>query len=187
MSCKPMLILSLCAAMALPAAASGRNVITPAQIAGAVSDFGMRVSADQVTLMSDVVAMTGSPTLVVHSMEPWGDHRMKVRLGCVTSEECLPFFVAVRLSPENAAQPVPAALGRPSTVTLRTRPDPNSFVLRSGSQAVLLLDGEHIHIRLKVVCLENGAPGQTIRVASKDHRQTYTALVVDSTVVRGSL
>jgi flagella basal body P-ring formation protein FlgA len=44
-----------------------------------------------------------------------------------------------------------------------------------------------VHIRIAVVCLENGAPGQTIRVSSKDRRQTYTAKVIDEAVLRASL
>jgi flagella basal body P-ring formation protein FlgA len=50
-----------------------------------------------------------------------------------------------------------------------------------------LLDGGHVHIRLSVVCLENGDPGQRIRVESKDPHQTFIAEVVDGGVLRGSL
>jgi flagella basal body P-ring formation protein FlgA len=60
-------------------------------------------------------------------------------------------------------------------------------VVRAGSPAVLLIEGDHIHIQIQVVCLENGAPGQTIRASSKDHRQTYTAKVGEDAVLRGKL
>jgi flagella basal body P-ring formation protein FlgA len=59
--------------------------------------------------------------------------------------------------------------------------------MHAGAPATLLLEGARVHIRLAVVCLENGAPGQTIRVASRDHRQTYMAKVVDEEVLRASL
>jgi hypothetical protein len=177
-------VLALSFAMASPvASAAGRAAITPAQIADAINGAGMKISAEQVTLLTDVVAATGSPTLTVESMEPWGDHRMKVRLDCATPEECLPFFVAVSLSNETTATPAQAALNQ----FLAGKQGPKSVVVRAGSPATLLLDGGHVHIRLSVVCLENGAMGQKIRVASKDPRQTYTAQVIDSAVLRGNL
>ena len=124
-------------------------------------------------LLADVVATNSAPKLKVESMERWGDHRMKFRLDCVKSEECLPFFVAVRWSQAEATPPVFA--DHSSTAISLAKPGSNSFIMRAGSPAILLLDGDHIHIQLPVVCLENGALGQTIRVASPDHRQTYTA------------
>jgi hypothetical protein len=174
--------------MALPAAAApGHAAITTTQIAQAISGWGMNVSAQQVTLLTDVVATTSAPALKVESMEPWGDNRMKVRMDCATSQQCLPFFVAVNCNRQNAAQQSAAGLDRPSAAALQPEPASKSFVVRNGSLATLLIDGGHVHIRLLVVCLENGATGQTIRAESKDHQQTYTAQVVDKGVLRGTL
>ena len=63
----------------------------------------------------------------------------------------------------------------------------NDFVIRTGVRATLLLDGGHVHIQLPVVCLENGALGQTIRVTSLNHRQTYMAQVDANRILRGKL
>lgn len=52
---------------------------------------------------------------------------------------------------------------------------------------ILLMDGNHIHIKLSVISLENGSAGQTIRVSSQDRRQVYTAQIVDGTLLRASL
>jgi hypothetical protein len=179
-------VLILLAATALPAmAASGRVSITAEEVATAINAAGMKVSADQVELLTDVVATNSAPALKVESMERWGDHGMKFRLDCVKAKECLPFYVAVQWSQAKATSSVSAE--HSSSAFFAANPDSNSFVVRTGSPAVLLLDGDHIHIRLPVVCLENGALGQTIRVASKDHRQTYTAEVGDNAVLRGKL
>lgn len=178
--------LMLGAAVALPAAAApGRDPITTAQVAAAISGAGMQTSAQQVTLLTNVVATTSVPELKVQSMERWGDHGMKVRLGCANPEECLPFFVAVRGNDTNTA--VSADSDRSSNALARAKQDPKSFVVRSGTPVTLLIDSDRVHIKLSVVCLENGAPGQTIRVASKDHKQTYMAEVVDGSLVRGRL
>lgn len=185
---KSISILALTAAIALRvSAAPGGFAITTAQIAAAIGGAGMTISPQQVTLMSEVVARTSTPTLRVESMKPWGDHRMKVRLNCASSEECLPFLVAVHCSDENTAQLILADSVRSSTAASRPRSGSNSIVLRAGSPAILLLDGDHMHIELSVICLENGAIGQTVRVSSKDHRQTYTAEVVDGSVLKGKL
>jgi hypothetical protein len=172
--------------MALPAvAASGRVAITTEQVATAINAAGMKVSADQIELLTEVVATNSAPALKVESMERWGDHRMKLRLDCVKAQECLPFFVAVQWSQAKATPP--ASAEHSSSALFLAKPDSHSFAVRTGSPAILLLDGDHIHIQLPVVCLENGVIGQTIRVASKDHRQTYTAEVGDNAVLRGRL
>jgi hypothetical protein len=182
----PALIVST--AIALPAApAPAHAAITPAQIAAAVTAAGMKISPEQVTLLTDVVATTASPRLDVESIEPWGDQRMRVRLSCAASEQCLPFIVAVRLSKPDAAQLDNAASDHLLAKASRTATDPTNFAVRAGAQATLLLDGGHVHIRLIVVCLENGAAGQTIRVSSLDHRQSYRAKVVGEAVLRASL
>jgi hypothetical protein len=173
-------------ALACPVAAMGsQNAITTEQVAAAMSNAGLNTSAKQVVLLTDVVASTNAPTLKVESMEHWGDRGMKVRLSCVKPEECLPFFVAIRGGQAQAVPPDVAI--RSSAAILRAESDSNSFVVRVGSRETLLLDGSHIHIQLVVVCLENGAIGQNIRVASLDHKQTYMAEVIGNKVLRGRL
>jgi hypothetical protein len=179
------LILSVLAVPAVAATTHG-EAITATQVAAAINAAGMKVSPQQVTLLADVMARSSTPGLQVESMERWGDGRMTVRLNCSDPSACLPFIVAVRWSPQSTLLPV-AATQRSSAPVSPSRPDVNSMVVRSGTPAILLLDGGRVHIRLSVVCLESGAAGQTIRVASKDHRQTYTAVVVDGSTVRASL
>ena len=190
-------ILMLSLLLALPAlAAPGRNVITTAQVAAAISDMGMTVSAQQITLLSDAATKTSAPSLKVQSVEPWGELRMKVRMGCASLDQCLPFYVAVSRNPHSGANAVslvstvppvspvsPLSAGAVRPVT----PLATHVAVKSGSSAVLLLDSNHVHIQLVVVCLENGAVGQTIRVSSKDRRQTYTAEVCAGGVLKGRL
>jgi hypothetical protein len=177
-------ILILSAAVAWPAvAATGHNAITTQQIAAAINSAGIKVSADQVVLLTDVTATTNDPALKVESMERWGDRRLRVRLNCAKEGECLPFFVAVNWSEAEAGRLAVADLS--SSAISKT--GPNAYVVRAGSPAILLIEGDHIHIQIQVVCLENGAAGQTIRATSKDHRQTYTAKVGEDAVLRGKL
>lgn len=175
----------LSATLAVPEAVAAQNAITAVQVAAAMSSVGLNTSAKQIVLLSDVVASTSDPSLKVESMEQWGDHGMKARLSCVKSDECLPFFVAIRGSQAQAA--TPSVADRASSTVVRPKSDSNSFLVRTGSRETLLLEGGHVHIQLSVICLENGSLGQIIRVASLDHRQTYTAEVSANKMLRGRL
>ncbi len=177
--------MALCAAMAFPVAAAANPIaITEAQVADVLSEAGIKVSARQVTLLSEVVASKSNPALRVESMERWGDHRMRVRLACDSNTECLPFVVAVNWGGNDAMPSGPtsaATAGSPAKTGSR------AFVVHAGSPAILLLDGDHVHIQLPVTCLENGAAGQTVRVVSKDQRRTYSAQVFSESVLKGRL
>jgi hypothetical protein len=177
--------MALCAAMALPAVAAppSANAITAEFIADTLNAAGMKVSARQVTLLADVVASTSKPALRVESMERWGDHRMKVRLACDSNTECLPFLVAVNWSGDDA-MPVRSSS---SAAISPAKSASDSIVVHAGAPAILLLDGDHVHIQLPVFCLESGAAGQTVRVVSKEQRKTFTAQVFSESVLKGRL
>jgi len=172
------------AAAALPAAAANtRAAISTAQVAAAISSAGIKIAADQVTLLADVAAVTPDPTLMVESMERWGDHRTKVRMSCANAE-CVPFYVTVQWE---QAEPAAAAFGgRAATTAVPAKPAAGAVVLRAGVTATLLLESDHVHIRIPVVCLESGTSGQTIRVATPDRRQTFMAQVGDPALRKGT-
>jgi hypothetical protein len=71
------------------------------------------------------------------------------------------------ISTMRAGQTAVAHSDQPSGLRFANEPDPQTFVVRAGSRAILLLDGGHVHVRLNVVCLENGAAGQRIRVEAR--------------------
>jgi hypothetical protein len=181
-------VASLLAAMDLSAAAaSGHVSITADQVAAAISASAMAVSPEQVTLLTEVVSKTNAPALKVQSIEPWGSHRIKVRIACADQEECLPFYVAVHFAEDNGAKPVTRISSETSSLNSPAGQSPQTDVVRAGSRAILLIDNGHVHVRLNVVCLENGAAGQRIRVECKDPKQTFIAKVISGGVMRGSL
>lgn len=174
--------------MALPTFAASRSIpIRTEVIASALTGIGIQVLPEQVTLMTDVVATTNAPRLSIRSMEKASDHRIIVRLECAMPEECLPFFVSIHPEEENGEQQSSskAAAPLPSVPVFNSRS--KTFAIRSGTPATLQLDSDHVHIRISVICLENGAAGQRIRVTSPDHRQAYTAEVIDGALLKGKL
>ncbi|MGA8939015.1 MAG: hypothetical protein WB439_07615 [Acidobacteriaceae bacterium] len=177
----------LLALMTLPATAMpGREDITSSEVASAIGAAGLRVLPMQVTLLSDVYAKTNVPTLKVESMEPWGIHRLRVRLDCARQQECLPFYVAVGLIRTQDVRTVTQTFEHASPRPERDTQARAQAVMRAGTAAVLLLEGTHIRIQLAVTCLEGGNVGQAIRVVDKG-RHTYLAQICSDGFLRGKL
>jgi hypothetical protein len=186
MRLSPILAFALCAAPAVPVmAAPGRYAITTEQIAAAISSSGMPVTSEQVTLPANLVASTPDPALKLKSLDRAGDNRMYARVECANAGQCLPFIVSLKLDLRMTA--VPVALSSPGRSAASTQTQPVPPVVRAGSPATLQLEGSHVHITLSVVCLENGAAGQTIRAASHDRKQVYTVQVLREGLLEGRL
>lgn len=167
------------------AAAVGRYPITNAQVSAAIDSTGTPVTPEQVTLLSDVVSSTPAPQLRIQTVERTNNEQLMVRVACETPEQCLPFMVTLHANLETAAHL--QGLYASTSPSRMTAAAPGQVVIRNGAQAVLLLDGKHVHIKIPVITLENGSIGQRIRVAEKDSRLTYMAVVVNSGVLQGRL
>jgi hypothetical protein len=187
---KPILWSIALAGAVLPAlaATSEHYPISTSDVAAAISASGMAVAPEQITFLTEVVATRPAPALKVRSVERIGSERLSARMECIESDQCLPFFVAIRTDGQNTKQS--AAI---SAMISRAGIAPRAAaVVRAGATVNLFLDGQHVHIRIPVKCLESGAPGQAIRVQSirvddKSDRLVYTAQVVDGLTVRGRL
>jgi len=171
--------------VATPAlAASGRYAIAPEKIVGAMAAIGMQISPAQLTMLSDAVAATSEPQLRVQSVERWPGDKVVVRVDCASREQCLPFFVSVRLGSAAPTQIATANLTISTEPSVRSAP---AMAVHAGSPATLYIEGDHIHISVAVKCLQSGAVGQTIRAEGPDHQQTYTAQVAGNGVLKGRL
>ena len=176
------------AALTRPAyAASEHFAIRAESIAAAISDMGTQVLPEQVTFLTDVVAARSEPRLRVRSMEKSNDHRMTIRMECENSEECLPFYVGLRLSASNESLLAASVARIQPRANLVNNGYSKTVTVRKGATATLLLDSDRVHIRFPVGCLENGVPGQKIRVTGVDRRQVYMAEVIDGTLLKGRL
>ncbi len=172
-------------AVALPAlAASAHYAIRPERVAGAMAGMGMQVSPSQLSMLTDAVATTADPQLKVDSVQRWPGDRVMVRIECANREECLPFFVSVRMGSSDSDQ---QAMANVAMTADRNNRRPAAMAVRAGAPATLYLDGDHIHIRVAVVCLQSGAVGQTIRAEGPDHQRTYMAQVAGDGVLKGRL
>ncbi|MGA8111715.1 MAG: hypothetical protein WBD46_17525 [Acidobacteriaceae bacterium] len=184
---RPVLFATIAVAVSLPGLAATRANVTPAEVAGAINRFGIPISPQQVVLLSDIVAASAHPALRVESVQRWDDRQLMARLSCANPGECVPFFVALRLDPQTQTQISAQASAPLSAAMSPERMALQPPMVRAGTPATLLLDGDHVHIRLTVICLQNGAAGQTIRATDKERRIFYTAQVADHGLLKGRL
>jgi len=185
MRIKPILLSIGLAGAVLPvmAATPGHFPISTDNVAATISASGMAVAPEQITFLTEVVASKPAPALKLRSVEKIGSGRLSARMECIASDECLPFFVAIQTGQESEQQ-IAAISARYSPAGTAPRA---AAVVRAGTIVNFFLDGEHMHIRIPVTCLESGAPGQSIRVEDKSHRLFFTAQVVNGSAVRGRL
>jgi hypothetical protein len=167
-------------------AATEHYAISTDIVAAAIGGIGVAVAPEQVTLLTDVVATKPAPVLKVRSVEKMDNERLVARMECESHDECLPFYVSIRVGQGSKAHGA-LVLASLSAADLAPRSNAKSIVLRAGSVTTLQLDGDHIQIRLPVICLESGSPGKTVRATDKNHRVVYSALVIDGSLLKGRL
>jgi hypothetical protein len=177
------------AASALSQAPAKRFPITSGAIIAAMEQRQLPVNGVQVRLAAPITASVAEPALDIHSLMPGDKHSAQLLVGCRNSAECLPFYVSVSWPVEVDVATLHNSLvhetenGRDAAV--RAVPAEAS-ALRAGSPATLLLDGDRVHVTLRVVCLESAEPGEKVRVTTPDRRQQYVASVIAPGVLKGT-
>jgi hypothetical protein len=168
----------------------GPFAITSHQVAQALSANGIQIEDQQISLLAKVVSTEPAPLLDVLSVQP-DEHqpsakdreaRSLVKLACRLPASCLPFYSLVSWPEGTAPRTLGAALDAPGAVLKAHL----GITMRAGAHATLVMNDGRSHIQVAVVSLESGATGQTIRVASPDHKQTYLAEVVSPNLLKGN-
>ena len=158
-----------------------RYAVTTATVAEALNRAGARVEERDVVLMANVVASTPNPLLRLRSFEEKDGHSVVARFDCESTHECLPFLVTVLVDSRATAVKTKTPL------LPRISPLNSPVLFRAGSTTTLQLDGEHVHITLPVICLENGIQGKIIRVTDRNRRMVYRAEVVNDGLLKARL
>jgi hypothetical protein len=160
-----------------------RTALSAHRVADAMELAGVVVNPDQIEFLSGKSNLEENTTLRVLSVthSPAGDSKVKLR--CRDNRECLPFYVLVHgLDRMNLDGPqVHTVPAMPAVAASSTS------VVRGGDRATLILESSDSRMNLPVICLQSGVRGQTIRVASLDHRQFFDAEIVSTGMLKGSL
>jgi hypothetical protein len=163
------------------------NVVTAEQVLSAVAAVRIPVRSAEVEFLAPIVLFDAHPLLKLAHIEKSPDDSVVARIACVNSGECLPFFVILHWSDPQERM---AVLGPPRSHPVRLNLDPQvpkPLLVRAGRQATLLMQNGKMRIATPIICLQNGALGEEIRVSSLDHKRVVTAEVVDSGLLKGTL
>ena len=168
-----------------------RYSVTTEQVVAAMQGHAWSTEGVRVTLPAAITAAVADPKLGVEMASMLTAHEARLRIVCRVPAACLPFF-ATAVWPESAVSVAPPtdrkATGSERKTTASAAANESSAGrLRAGASVTLLLEGERVHIEMQAVCLQAGATGEKVRVASRDRKQTFVAEIVNPTLLKGSL
>jgi hypothetical protein len=177
----------LLAGLVAPARAvdNSRPTISREQIVSVLDSSGIRVTPDQMELLSSVTAAQAKPRLKVVDVDVLDGDSDKVLLRCVQPNTCLPFYVLLHWG--HPADKKSTSPGRLNAGTTPSNSQPENILVRSGKAAVLVFESDFLRMTLPVMCLQNGGLGQQVRVLNKETRKTYWARVTALGVVTSVL
>jgi hypothetical protein len=184
------------AAVAVHAAAGQKAyTIEASQAVLALSAKGVEASAQQISLVANVVASQPHPALEALAVGPLegagasangAGARFWVKLGCQDAGVCLPFYAMVTLPVGDSADLIEGLRGAGKIKGPGMKHD-SSFTIPAGAHATLVLEGSQSRVEIPVVTLEPGMAGSEIRIATPDHRNFYRATVVGPGLLKGLL
>jgi flagella basal body P-ring formation protein FlgA len=151
------------------------------QVVDALAQAGVVVAPNQIELLSGIRSTKESASVQVVSTSNSSAGTVKVKLRCQDNHECLPFYVLVHSFDK------PTLGGARLKAVSAAEADAPQNIIRGGEHATLVLESADSRMSLPVICLQSGIVGQTIRVASPDHRQLFDAVVVAPGMLKGSL
>jgi len=168
-----------------------RFPVTSDQVVAAMRDRQLPIEGLRVIMPTSITASLDHPSLEIESMTLLSPHTAQLKVSCREPGVCLAFYVSATWPAQSVAVTMPPGLGHTIVQAgeaklerAATRSEPT---LRAGSQATLLFEGDRLHIRMRVVCLQGGATGDKVRVSTPDRKQTFTAEILGPTLLKGSL
>jgi hypothetical protein len=159
--------------------------VKPLPVQRAIADFAerqhwnLRVGGlGEIEIAGNPQALTDNPALLVQNVLPDGvRHRLQFVVRCSSEQICGSFLASTEMPMNLAVAPR----------AKRNSSRPGETLARAGQFALLSLDDGNLHISLRVVCLEPGLLGQTIRVRDATSRRIFHAEVVAAGALRASL
>ncbi len=150
---------------------------------------GIGIDGARIELTAKVVTSELNPALEIGSIDSLpalrtngrSEPRSAVRMMCQQPGTCLPFYAIVSWPAGMDRSGLHSSAKVETPVNLKAK-----VMMRTGAHATLVMDNDHVHIRLAVVSLDSGVAGSSIRVATRDHRQIYVGQVVSAELLRGS-
>ena len=154
-------------------------VVSPDQVARVLEHAGISATADRIQFLSTVRAKRPNTALRLRNADKWRESTLKVEIECADHRSCLPFYVLV--SGTTAVPNITSAVGAHAPSSSTTHP-----LIRVGDRALLVFDDLNSRITVRVICVQSGDRGQTIRVVSADRKRFYQAEVIQKALLKGT-
>lgn len=167
-------------------ASLGRFPLTSMTVTTALGAAGLNVTPSQIALPLQLTTESANPILHVTGAELVSTSRLRIRLACDSSRDCLPFFALVDIKSTNPGLRFISSMHSSSTPDLPIRTGTASAI-QAGQHAMLLMEDDHMQISVPIISIDSGAIGKEVRVSSLDRKITYQATVISGQVVRGIL
>ena len=175
------LVLGIAMPLATGQTTVARTAVSAHRVADAMGRAGVAVDPRQIEFLSGESNLGDSATVQVLSVTHRTAGDSKVKLRCRDNHQCLPFYVLV-----HGLDKVLVESRAVLAVRVAAASSPQNLV-RNGERATLVLESADSRMSLPVVCLQSGVRGQTIRVASPDHKHFFNAEITSAGTLRGRL
>jgi hypothetical protein len=166
--------------VAMSQSGAARSVMPVQPVADAMAFAGMAVKPEQIEFLSGASRTSEGAKVRLVSVTHGTPGMVKVKLRCENNHECLPFYVLV----DGVDATEPNSLGARPAPPSKATSLPN--LVRAGDHATLVLETPDARMSFPVICLQSGARGQRIRLASPDRRRTYDGEVVAAGMLKGN-
>ncbi|GAC1656440.1 MAG: hypothetical protein NVS9B15_17600 [Acidobacteriaceae bacterium] len=178
-----------------PAKGAARGPIDAPMVARALAELGLRLDPAQVHFPALLTSASATPRLIAYHAERSKDEHVRVQMKCAKPGDCLAFTVSLDVD-GNAAEelmqvvanrhtenprPVSGASDQARSSDVRS----GAPMVQPGQQLTMWLEEGRMHIHLPVIALDRGFQGSTLRVCTSDRRNTFHAVVLDSSTVKG--
>jgi hypothetical protein len=157
-----------------------QTALSAQQVVAAIRTGGISASPDRIEFLSGTGSVSESANLQFVSVTNGNAGTVKVKLRCQDRHECLPFYVLLHGADSVNGQ----KLGVRSGPVIQAGSPQN--VVHNGDHATLVIETADSRIKLAVICMESGVPGQKIRVASPDRKHFYDAEIATAGLLKGS-
>jgi hypothetical protein len=153
------------------------------RVVEALHDAGISARPSEVEFLASVPVTAPDVALRISGWRKLDSGTFWVRLTCRHTQDCLPFFILLHPSDPSIVPSFPVLPEsdiHPAFVKKVRKP----LLVRAGSRATLLLQSGPARITTPVLCLDNGALGNRIRVKNPATKQILSAEIVGRGLVQ---
>ena len=169
------------------AAGSPLRPLDAADLLPALDAGGVHVRAEQIEILAAV--RLDAAALELNALVALPGQSAAARLRCKEPAHCVPFYAVVNFAGRKEQQQALSGwrAARATTRVHVARKARVAWLVASGQPATLVIEGRQMRATTRVICLERGQLGQTVRALAADHKTIMTGVVVAPGMLKAAL